>query len=235
MLVWKIFDVKGDGSCFFRSLYNAAIHTGNISTVIRRLKTPNIPYPEEWTEDTFVRFIRYSISDIITNPITGSMPRRHIQAKEGLQDMFTNLKTIRDESKSTYKAIIDAYPQWFQNHFAKLPKSFTLFSKRLAKQVVRKSSWVSEIEVRMILQILHNVPIIILNSPPKRKDQLDCKTMYLLNLGESHYNYILCRECNPKILNPQTKRCVKRDGSIAKKVRKIKLQSRGTDSTGSSS
>lgn len=208
VLEWVVRDVRGDGSCFYRAMYQSAVHTDHIKTIMRRMK---IDYKKtQWTEDMFVKAARNSLSQAVM-----SSSRRSGQ----LEAMYNYLYETRKQSKMTYAAILENYPVWFQKHYKRLPPTFNEFRDTFAKCILVTRNWVSEIEVRLLLDILKGVPISIRNAPPKPRERLSCDIMYLLNLGECHYNYILCRDCEPNVINPPTSRCISKTGNIGKRLR----------------
>jgi len=217
---WIVRDVRDDGSCFFRALYQSSLRTGNLKRIIRRLKHASgnsmvlSSSSSPFSEDEFVKEARKALATIIVND-TSTIPAIH-----------AHLRSVYKESPETYSTIIEAYPEWFQKHFARMPKRLETLKLKLAKYIVRMNSWVSEIEIRILLDILtakgksnsKQLRIIIFNQLPSVKAKLDCTTIYLLNLEERHYNYILCRDCEPKVINPKTKRCIKKNGTRATRI-----------------
>lgn len=206
-------DVKGDGSCFFRALYNSALRTGNLTRIMRRLRiTDDVRMAinkdgMSTAEDAFVRSVRRFLSEFIIGSHT-------------IREIYTYLKGIRETDKMTYYAILESYPSWFQNKFMKhkLPSSCETFATILSQQVLKMTNWVSEIEVRLVLENLRRIPITILNNLPTVPKRIACDEIYIFNQGEFHYKYILCRDCRPKLLNPPTKRCVDKNGAVGKRL-----------------
>ena len=183
MTGWIIRNVKGDGSCFFRALYQASLRTGTLKRIIRRFRRRAGPAGTQGvitlTEDGFVTEIRAILAAVIMSD-DAIIPSIH-----------DNLYAIyKEKDHLLYDAILESYPEWFQTRFAKFPKRLATFRSRLAKNVTRKESWVSEIEVRLILDILRGISIKILSAPPPSRTKLDPSTLYLINVDEVHYKYI---------------------------------------------
>jgi len=218
----SVHDVKGDGSCFFRSIYYSAKYTGNLRYILKHVIGIKQPILNDWTEELFVTEIRKAFSEKLLN---GPF----------LNDIHAYLHEVYVNSRDTYDAIIMAYPSWFTVQFKHMPSNIDTFKKQFSRHVLKKSNWVSQIEVEFFKNILEkrkrsksssksssNAPqFVIFNKIPSNKKVLDCTTMYILNVDEVHYNYILCRMCTPpktKIINTVTKRCVKETGKIGKKL-----------------
>lgn len=185
---WVVRDVRGDGSCFFRALYNAALHTGHLKAMSRAFGFPRVP--EVTDEDTFVHYARLALGHMLTKPVVWPL----------IVDIHKYLREVRKESKETYYAILEAYPSWFQRAFKRVPRKVEDFVEILASKISHKHNWVSEIEVRVVLHVLHraSIPIEILNKVPSTTRHKRTDTMYLLNLGEAHYNYLLRRPVRKK-------------------------------------
>ena len=218
-----VHDVKADGSCFFRSIYHSARFTGNLPYILKYVIGVKTPVLESWNEELFVVEIRKSFASKLLH---GTF----------LDTIYTNLHDLYVNDKATYREIImSSYPRWFVKLFKRMPHSLDTFKSQYASSVLKITNWVGQIEVEFFYNLLakkhsrsssqtkYPVPqLVILNNVPSRKAQLDCKTMYLLNIDEIHFNYILCRKCEPpraKVLNPETKRCVKVNGALGKRLR----------------
>jgi len=210
---FKVLDVLGDGSCFFRALYHSAKSVYALKHVLRRF---GILVKDATTEDEFVGAMRNALSDMVLNK----------KDKHVIRDVYANLLLM---DKDSYKlALASSFPAWFAKAFKKLPQSEEAFVAKFAAGVLRTSSWASEIEVRIIQERLRKFKLVILNSKPSKKYVIEDNTIYLLNLGEAHYNALVVymkdevdktdakdkqkqKDCgNDKIYNEKTKRCVKR-------------------------
>jgi hypothetical protein len=167
-------DVQADGNCFYRALYQSARRAGKLKRILRRF---GVTKAAVTTEDDFIQVARHAVA-------------QQVKTSSVILDIYNNFSTIRKESKKTYKMITRSYPSWFVAKFARLPKTSDLFRERLAKYMQTNGNWVSEIDIRMVLEILHGIPIRILNSLPKPSTKLDSKTIYLLNISECHYKYL---------------------------------------------
>jgi hypothetical protein len=112
-----------------------------------------------------------------------------------------------------------SFPSWFATAFRTLPKSESTFRAKLAQGMRKTSSWASEIEVRLLQMKLGKLALVVLNTVPK-KIKFKKRAIYVLNIGEAHYNAILvtakkiektAKECKEdKVYNETTKRCVSR-------------------------
>ena len=183
-MTWTVRNVRGDGSCFFRALYQASLRTGSVMRIIRRFRRraaarSGAAVDAGMTEDGFVAEVRAALAAVIMKD-TAIIPAIH----ENLR------KVYKEKDHVLYNVILESYPEWFQERFASFPKRLEVFRARLAKQVAWNGNWVSEIEVRLILDTLRGIPIKILPSVPPSRTKLDPATMYLVNVDEVHYTYI---------------------------------------------
>jgi hypothetical protein len=206
----KLVDVKGDGSCFFRSIYKVLRHNKHKLT-------------HKTTEDEFVTNIRTILHEIVIQE--DATPYSTL-----IHDIYTNLKTL---SSQDYKMLLESsFPKWFVTRFKRsLPASESIFRKQYAKGILEKSNWVSEIEVRLLSLYMkknYKLNIKVYNKPPRRINKTN--TISVLNKGEYHYNAIISvdtptqhtpktpqspktkpKECpSTHIRNPKTNRCVSR-------------------------
>lgn len=225
---YKIVDVKGDGSCFFRSIYKVAESKRMINRVLKKMGRQN-KSSSSIDEDAFVVFFRKGLAErIIANKDYGV-----------IHDVYITLQGL---SKQDYRVILESsFPSWFVRKFGKnLPPKEEDFRVSFATSVSEtKSNWASEIEVTVVKEIFKRemkANFIVFNSPPKKTYPFLKSGWYLLNRGEVHYNAIIVKFANdttspkkskmrmkniasPKqkeckathVLNPETKRCVLRN------------------------
>lgn len=196
----SICDVAADGSCFFRSLYHSAKASGALNHILKRLKGTKTKDPGE---NGFVKLTREALSECI-------------QKKEDRGVIKKVYQTLRVLNKEDYNIIVaSSFPSWFASTFRSLPPSEETFRDKFAKKILKKTSWVSEIEVTLIRKMIHvrsNWRLVILNSKPTEKWTPKPNEIYVLNLNETHYNAILVikeKQCaSDKIFNKDTNRCV---------------------------
>jgi hypothetical protein len=226
-----VHDVKADGSCFFRSIYYSAKYTGNLKYILKYVIDVKKPVLEDWTEELFVTEIRKAFAIKLRNG-------------QFLNNIYAYLHEVYVNSRDTYNEIIMAYPTWFTRHFKHMPNTLESFKEKFASHILNKKNWVSQIEVEFFKTILTKrmrssasasstatsskpPEFVIFNTLPPKTQVLNCTTMYILNIDEVHYNYILCRMCKPpktKIINPVSKRCVSKNGKIGKELIKKGIQ-----------
>jgi len=205
-LKWLRKHIMADGNCFYRAIFNSALETGNIRKIIKIFKLENVS-----NEETFIDALRNSVAHRI-------LTRTDFNITENIYHYLNTL------DRETYLAVLDAFPSWCQRSLKKLPSTVDKFREKFARHIQKKNTWISELEARLVLTIIekNRLKIKIYNSLPKNTDELDCKTMNLLNENEVHYNILICRECpSAKIINPKTRRCITENGAIAKKLRKF--------------
>lgn len=205
----KIVDVNADDSCFFRSIYISLRHGRMMSAFMSRLGIRKHPKSEE----EFVGFVRERLAKLIETKEDADI----------IESVYNNLKTF---GKPDYKVVLSSsFPSWFRAAFKTLPKSEGTFREKFAAGVRDKSSWASEIEVRILRDHFERdgkYQLVILNKRPSPRMKLNKRTIYVLNIGELHYNAVLPSSkvkeedseasCPPqKVMNPETKRCVSRE------------------------
>lgn len=220
----KLVDVKGDGSCFYRSLYVVLKSRRLHNKFLKRICGKE--YSKASTEEEFVIQIREGLSNLILEN----------KDEDEIKSIFNHLHELETRD---YKEILNSsFPTWFQHAFQKLPKSERNFRKKFATGIRSMDSWASEIDIRIISKYLSkdlHMDLMILNNIPSSKQTFKPNAVYLLNRSELHYNAIIPKanrrpipirpspntsrpktskssaECKPThILNPKTKRCVKK-------------------------
>jgi hypothetical protein len=218
--MYEIKDVKGDGSCFFRSLYLVLVHHGILKqTLIKICELPRTTDFATITESRFVSIIRHLLSEYSLKSKITSNAYKHI------------LDASKD--RKSYKLILEFYPEWFVKLLDTIPENVQDFRLQYSQAILKKSSWISELEI-LLLQHLFTTRLktkihIFANKAPSKKFKFELNTIYLYNLNEVHYNAVLpnlktkqnrqttsiqqtslkSKVCpDNKILNSKTNRCV---------------------------
>lgn len=204
-MTWRLKDVKGDGSCFFRSIFHSARHGKILPAVLKRLNIKDKP-----DEEGFVRQVRDTLAYMVLQR----------EDRGIMTNIFEHLKEL---SSADYKQVItSSFPAWFVAAFRKLPKTENVFRDKFAEGVRKVTSWASEIEVRLLKLAIERdgkYELVILNTPPTSTTRFKKRGVYVLNLGEAHYNAVLIstskakvtKECKQdQIYNEKTRRCVSR-------------------------
>tara|TARA_Y100000389_G_scaffold40327_1_gene34894 strand:- start:3935 stop:4564 length:630 start_codon:yes stop_codon:yes gene_type:complete len=190
----EIIDVLNDGSCFYRSLYFSLRYTANINLFLRLFFHEE--FSNKWTEEYFISRLRSFLSKSIKNGNDFDIS----------ENTFISLTSYDFE---TYTLIINTlFDESISLILENKPKTLKKFRNILSKNILLNSTWVTQIEIEIIQKIIDNqINLEILHKIPNYK--LNSKTVYLLNINEIHYNYILCRKLKEnKIINPKTKRLV---------------------------
>jgi hypothetical protein len=215
MVSWKSKNVKGDGSCFYRALYNSAknYYTGslveNIYDCFGRL------YLEEADgEDEFVEMMRDSLANRIENDfydIMVSKQRNNVRTNKsiktsknarnaqiegtmGLYETLVNWATAED--KEMYNLIISELPREFEEKFKK-PESIVRMSKDdfykvVASLIRQKKVYASEYDIAMVKFILNKCdnPIflnMIHNVNECIREKNDIRAVNVQRINENHY------------------------------------------------
>lgn len=221
---YKIVNVIGDGSCFFRSIYKYLKYADVLEYVSLKL---NNNISKVTSQNDFVILLRIVLSKIIKN--------------QDDSDIIKNVyNTLSEVDKETYSILIESFPQWFIKNFKKLPNNEGIFRNKISKEIKEITNWAGEIEVKLVEQLFYRLfkfKLVIINSTNLKKEyKFKNNTIYLLNGNEVHYNAILpnikpqfsikinkTRTCpEGKILNTVTNRCVLKQSCTGLKVLVIK-------------
>jgi hypothetical protein len=214
MVSWKSKNVRGDGSCFYRALYNSAknYYTGslvkNIYDCFGRL------YIEKADgEDEFVEMMRDSLANRIENDYYDIMVRkqrnniRHnrsiesekaknaqIEGTIGLYETLLNWATTED--KEMYDLIISELPREFEQKFKK-PESIVRISKDdfykfVASLIRQKKVYASEYDIAIVKFILDKCdnPIflnMIHNEHECIREKNHIRAINVQRINENHY------------------------------------------------
>ena len=217
-------DVRGDGSCFFRSLYHSMVQLPLKNRVIKSFDGKDM----DIKEDAFVVLVRDFLSKVIKSKKDAKV----------IGSIYKNLKT---QNKENLDLVIEGMSTWMQkivksSKWSKMTAS--KFREEIAEEVLKKNNWVSEMEVEIVKNILKrraDIDLRVLNSQlPKT---LPKDVIYVMNIDEIHYNAVVRKSrvvnsvssngsssdssgkkntikskrvlCDKnKILNPKTNRCV---------------------------
>lgn len=232
--------VEGDGSCFFRSVYNSAKYAGVLQNVCRCfLGTDGDRY--EHDEDQFVTDVRSTMSQLIKSKKDFGV----------IHDVYENMKHYDHE---LYETVVDGFPGWFVDKFPQKPSSEAVMRKAYVENIRDMNAWAGEVEVNIFNHIfsscVHGVTLEILNSS-RRKPLKTVKPkkdhIYIINSNEVHYDALriwypsrgrtasrspppanittsaspkkTTKDCEKgKIRNPKTGRCVSITGRVGKEV-----------------
>jgi hypothetical protein len=176
IIEWESKNVKGDGSCFYRALYNSAknYHTGslvqNIYDCFGRV------YLEDGDdEDSFVEMVRDSLGNRIDSGFYNAMVDQQrlnvmnnvsiksnnarqgqIEGTMGLYETLINWANAED--KEMYNLIVSELPREFEQKFKKaktiLSTSKDDFYNFLASLIRKKSVYASEYDIVVVKFIL---------------------------------------------------------------------------------
>lgn len=169
------------GDCFYSSIYRAAYQQNALQQIRNCLD-----FPEE--EMGFIRAFRTKLAKEI---LAGRLPKDFDPRNRKEKDFYEGLKEAI--AAKAYGAALQAFPAWFQSPFAKGLPPRTIFLQILAKGVSTMTNWVSEIEVRMVEEILRGCGVLLekhnhdIPFAQKTKDGLPLLNLH--NKGEYHWEY----------------------------------------------
>lgn len=212
-----LFDVLPDGSCFYRAVYNVLKAHNNLQKFVKCFLRSVDDYQNE--EDLFVKHVRIRMSKLI----------KERKDHKYIKNVF---KTLDDASKEDYLMILDAFPSWIREKYEKKPRSEESFRTFIAKHIKSLSSWASEIDITIFMHFINKclktIRIHILNRIPSTRFKPEQNTLYLLNVNEVHYNYLIFtpkpkndagKPCKDnQIINAKTNRCIQYDGRTARSL-----------------
>ena len=184
----KIKETIDDGNCFFSSIYRACKDYGLLDTLCTCL-----PKLKSSSEVSFMKRLRSLIATKSIDDIKG---------------MFVHFSTL-DVDSETFEEIADSLGSisevlnefYQENKFKK--KYEKEFIKEIQKSIKTDMNWVSEIEVNSFKKILEEECDILLKTfnnykvaaqtikrDIKTNQEAYTKSLYLLNISESHWVYI---------------------------------------------
>lgn len=188
-------DVKGDGSCFFRSLFHAARSSHCLDRVAAAFRYES-KEGSDYTEAHFVHCVRRYLSvEICSN-------QRSMQlhaAFESMCELVEQAHLPDDRHRSSkIKVIGDDHdrPDWFTAYFSTTPPSLFCFEPFLAScqaAVCINSMYAGDLDIRMVTATLatygitvdighdHDLPSKIVPLPD---------TLYLRRVRGNHYNWM---------------------------------------------
>ena len=165
--------VKGDGSCFFRAVYQSAHSSGLLSKVCAALRV------ECATEAEFITGARTRLSETIRENEDGGY-------------VASAYRYLSKLDVDTYKLIINTMPDWLSEAFPEPPKSLRAFRRVIYDSVLEPSNWVGQIEVDLVRALLkvHGMHIDVRYSVLSSSEDMEPNTVYVVNEGETHFNAI---------------------------------------------
>jgi hypothetical protein len=172
-------DVRADGSCFFRALHGAAYKQAVLRELCNALRIDNSS-----DVNLFIKNARRQLA-------------RSIAEDKDTRAVSRIYATFASIDKESYAAIIrTSFPSWFARHLKLLPASETRFREVLAKAIRVRTNWVSQIEVEIVTRWAKRcgLELVILNQEPTDPLVARKTTLYLLNVDEQHYKYMVSVE-----------------------------------------
>jgi hypothetical protein len=184
---YKLLNVNGDGSCFYRSLYNCLKHGNSLESAISHFNHLNEEVSNSVIdENEFVRLVRYTLSYLI----------RSGKDYKIIKSVYNNFESY---DKETFKEVLKSFPAWFNREFLLIKdygeKIMTnkIFRRIISESVKENNNWVSEIEIEIIKNVFLEIGlcVMIINNSVKENFIFNSKTLYVMNIREYHYVSIL--------------------------------------------
>lgn len=176
-MTFTIKDVKGDGSCFYRSLFAVLKHNNDLLDFNKCIDV------KRNDEEAFVQGMRSKLSEQI----------KKRNNKDYIKDLYVYLYGL---DKENYDAITDAFPDWFQRKFHKMPSTLQEFRNIYSTEILKKTNWAFQPDIeltRAFLKKCSNLRLEIINNRVPKKYSFQHNTLYVLNLNENHYNAVLVK------------------------------------------
>ena len=162
--------VKGDGSCFFRAVYQSARAANLLEKVCDALQVTCA------SEAEFIVSARTRLSDTIRKNKDGGY-------------VASTYKYLSKLDMDTYKIILDTMPDWLSEAFPEQPKSMRTFRRVLSDSIMEQSNWVGQIEVDLTRALLApDVRIDVRYTMLSQAEEMEPNTVYVINEGETHFN-----------------------------------------------
>jgi hypothetical protein len=194
--MYKIVDVTGDGSCFYRAIF-------------RVLKEKDALLEGE---DAFVKKLREVVSKMaLTDKI--------------MKDIYNNLKAmdkrsykmaIQSSFPSWFSKMFKVLPSTEEEFRKKYSNGVKMMSNWASEVDIRL--------VKIFMRKILRMKLIVVNKPPEKNLIIKKSEVYVLNRGEVHYNAIIFICEDKKIMNPKTQRCVKQNSCKGYEIRALALK-----------
>lgn len=174
-MTWQIYDVKGDGNCFYYALYGAAKHAGLLNIVAGVLAhDPHDPKSCKCrcrcreSQEMFAVCMRNTLSSIIDERVP-SRPFRTFRAFK---------KEMANIVKSSPPRSIPQLCRSMRESFGKIADAIPLvvnsprdFRKKVSACIRKDKTWVTQLEIEMIRDLLRKagvdlLPIISIGTYP---------------------------------------------------------------------
>jgi hypothetical protein len=191
-----------NGDCFFSSIFRAANDQGILDKIITCLFASKPPK----TELDFVKLFRHMLAKRV---LKGKLPKALDERTGKEQDTYEvlyeayhkavpGMVDVRVEDKktmSTYRQILSAFPNWFEQEFKNGLPDRNTFLREVADGIDTMENWVGTIEVEMTSYLLQKNCGIVLKyyygdlREAARMDSEGRPILHLKNNGEAHWEY----------------------------------------------
>lgn len=203
-------DVKGDGSCFYRALYNALKQTKLLYRFLMIFEDTD-SHGISMDEEKFIKVCRSIIIDSIEREESLS------SYYESFKDDFENDKETLDiKIRSTFTRTVFSFLSKVLDYEEDEFIDYETFKKLVVKRLKSNDTYASQLEVYFMKDFLEEncaIELKILYDINLKMFDLSKDIIYLVNQDEKHYKYIMYRNSmERKRKRPRThRRKAKRD------------------------
>jgi hypothetical protein len=172
----KVFDVEGDGSCFFRAIYWGAKKTNLLDKLVSCFGLETQGSRRVLSENDFVDqirgFIAYRLEQAVQsfpfasnnangNTIMANAKNSNPQSQArvtnnaAINSIYNTFVTLKSFDRQTYNMVLRDFPPWYKTAFRYPLRDPQTFFSQLAKNMRQRDKWIGQLEFRFIEETLN--------------------------------------------------------------------------------